>query len=163
MIRQRLFLRCAVCRPGRYPPPWLGDGIVCPYSPRTAELACCRRAVRASLDEETEIKPAIRKFVEVEFERGASIPVVPPPTDSTVIPDAPRLTLVIGNPGAEWGTLPLPGADVTVDVGDTVFIIQHPNGGPKQIAMAGNQVAYVDARLIQYTTDTLPGSSGRRS
>jgi hypothetical protein len=57
---------------------------------------------RASLDEETEIKPAIRKLVEAEFERGASIPVVPPPADSTAIPDAPRLTLVIGNPEDEW-------------------------------------------------------------
>ncbi len=57
---------------------------------------------RASLDEETEIKPAIRKLVEAEFERGASIPVVPPPADSTAIPDAPRLTLIIGNPEDEW-------------------------------------------------------------
>ena len=31
---------------------------------------------RASLDEETEIKPALRKLVEGEFARGASIPVV---------------------------------------------------------------------------------------
>jgi hypothetical protein len=57
---------------------------------------------RASLDEETEIKPAIRKLVEAEFERGASIPVVPPPADSTAIPDAPRLTLVIGSPENQW-------------------------------------------------------------
>jgi hypothetical protein len=57
---------------------------------------------RASLDEETEIKPAVRKLVEAEFERGATIPVVPPPADSTAIPDAPRLTLVIGNPEDEW-------------------------------------------------------------
>ena len=57
---------------------------------------------RASLDEETEIKPAIRKLVEAEFERGASIPVVPSPADSTAIPDAPRLTLVIGSPEDEW-------------------------------------------------------------
>jgi V8-like Glu-specific endopeptidase len=67
---------------------------------------------------------------------------------------------VDGKPGAEWGTLGLPGVDVKVDVGDDVSIIQHPNGGPKQIAMAGNEVAYIDDRLVQYTTDTLPGSSG---
>jgi V8-like Glu-specific endopeptidase len=67
---------------------------------------------------------------------------------------------VEGSPGAEWGTLALPSADVTVAVGDDVFIIQHPNGGPKQIAMAGNEVAYVDDRVIQYTTDTMKGSSG---
>jgi hypothetical protein len=57
---------------------------------------------RASLDEDLETKPAIRKLVEGEFERGASIPVVPPPADSTAIPDAPRLTLVIGSPEDEW-------------------------------------------------------------
>ena len=50
---------------------------------------------RASLDDETEVEPAIRKWVEAEFERGASIPVVPPPA-SMVIPDVPRLILVIG-------------------------------------------------------------------
>jgi len=57
---------------------------------------------RASLDEDLETKPAIRKVVAAEFERGASIPVVPPPADSTAIPDAPRLTLIIGNPEDEW-------------------------------------------------------------
>ena len=67
---------------------------------------------------------------------------------------------VEGNPGAEWGTLDLPAPDISVSVGDDVFIIEHPNGGPKQIAMAGNEVAYVDDKVIQYTTDTLPGASG---
>lgn len=57
---------------------------------------------RASLDEETEIKPTVRKLVEAEFERGASIPVIASPADSMAIPDAPRLTLVIGNPEDEW-------------------------------------------------------------
>ncbi len=57
---------------------------------------------RASLDDDLEIKPAIRRLVEAEFERGASIPVVLPPADSTAIPDAPRLTIVIGNPEDEW-------------------------------------------------------------
>jgi hypothetical protein len=57
---------------------------------------------RASLDEELETKPAVRKLVQAEFERGASIPVVASPADSTAIPDAPRLTLVVGNPEDEW-------------------------------------------------------------
>lgn len=67
---------------------------------------------------------------------------------------------VDGEPGDEWGTIQLPSDDATVAVGDDVFIVQHPNGGPKQIALAGNVVAYVDDTLLQYTTDTLPGSSG---
>ena len=57
---------------------------------------------RASLDEETEIGPAIRKLVEGEFARGASLPVIPFPEDGTAIPDSPRLTLVIADPEAEW-------------------------------------------------------------
>jgi hypothetical protein len=46
---------------------------------------------RASLDEETEIRPTVRKLVESEFERGASIPAVYSPVDSMAIQDAPRL------------------------------------------------------------------------
>src|SRR4029077_5976402 len=50
---------------------------------------------RASLDEETEIKPTVRKLAESEFERGARIPVVCSPVDSMAIQDAPRLRLVV--------------------------------------------------------------------
>jgi len=57
---------------------------------------------RASLDEETEIKPAIRNLVEGEFTRGATVPVVPFPEDSTAVQDSPRLTLVIVDPDLEW-------------------------------------------------------------
>jgi hypothetical protein len=57
---------------------------------------------RASLDEETEVKPAMRKLVEDEFRRGASIPVVPFPRDGAEIPDTPRLTLIVADPEAEW-------------------------------------------------------------
>lgn len=57
---------------------------------------------RASLDEETEIRPAIRKLVQGEFARGATLPVVPFPEDGTAIQDSPRLTLVIVDPEAEW-------------------------------------------------------------
>ncbi|QAA76831.1 MAG: hypothetical protein BIP78_1065 [Candidatus Bipolaricaulis sibiricus] len=67
--------------------------------------ATIRKAVndrRASLDEESEIKPAMRKLVEEEFRRGASIPVVPFPEDSAEVPDAPKLTLVILEPESEW-------------------------------------------------------------
>jgi hypothetical protein len=57
---------------------------------------------RASLDEETEVKPEIRKLVAAEIGRGASVPVVAFPEDSAAIQDAPRLILVIGDPEAEW-------------------------------------------------------------
>ena len=57
---------------------------------------------RASLDEETEIRPAIRKLVEGEFARGATLPVIPFPEDGAAIRDTPRLTLVVVDPGVEW-------------------------------------------------------------
>ena len=57
---------------------------------------------RASLDEETEIKPTIRKLVETEFTRGANIPVVAFPEDSASIQDSPRLTLVLVAPEIAW-------------------------------------------------------------
>ena len=67
--------------------------------------ATIRKAVndrRASLDEETEIKPAMRKLVQDEFRRGASIPILPFPVDGAEVPDSPRLSLVLMDPEAEW-------------------------------------------------------------
>jgi V8-like Glu-specific endopeptidase len=43
---------------------------------------------------------------------------------------------------------------------ERVFIIQHPGGGDKQIALGSNLVVYSDNDRVQYLTDTLPGSSG---
>ena len=57
---------------------------------------------RASLDEESEIKPAMRMLIQKEFDRGASIPVVPFPADGTAVQDTPKLTLVIVDPEGEW-------------------------------------------------------------
>ena len=57
---------------------------------------------RAALDEETEIRPAIRKMVEQEFSRGASLPIIPFPEDGASIQDTPRLTLVVVDPDVEW-------------------------------------------------------------
>ena len=39
-------------------------------------------------------------------------------------------------------------------------IIQHPGGGPKQIALYHNVVVFTDTLRVQYLTDTMPGSSG---
>ena len=57
---------------------------------------------RASLDEEMEIKPAIRKLVEGEFRRGATLPVVVFPEDSATVQDSPRLALIVLDPETEW-------------------------------------------------------------
>lgn len=45
-------------------------------------------------------------------------------------------------------------------LGDIVPIIQHPNGMPKQICIGHNSLKYADDEIIQYLTDTMPGSSG---
>ncbi|CAA2105437.1 hypothetical protein MBUL_03192 [Methylobacterium bullatum] len=65
---------------------------------------------------------------------------------------------VAGEVAKKWGALPL--TRTPVAVGDPVNIIQHPGGGPKQISLSANIVAFVGGGRIQYLTDTLPGSSG---
>jgi hypothetical protein len=83
------------------------DGFKIGYQPTMKKVVSDRRA---SLDEETEIKPAMRKLVEDEFRRGASIPVVPFPRDGAEILDTPKLTLVVVDPESEWtGSDPLRG------------------------------------------------------
>ncbi len=57
---------------------------------------------RASLDEESEVKPAMRKLVGAEFRRGASIAVCPLVRDGADVPDTPKLTLVVLDPELEW-------------------------------------------------------------
>ena len=57
---------------------------------------------RASLDEETEIRPALRKLVADEFKIGAALPVAFFPEESAALPDSPRLALVVLDPDEEW-------------------------------------------------------------
>ena len=57
---------------------------------------------RASLDDETEVKPAVRRVVEGEFASGATVPVVYFPEDGDAVQDSPRLTMVILDPEEEW-------------------------------------------------------------
>ena len=65
---------------------------------------------------------------------------------------------VQGDPNRKWGSLELTAQDPNVE--DRVNIIQHPGGGPKQIALYNNVVVFVDETRVQYLTDTMPGSSG---
>ena len=65
---------------------------------------------------------------------------------------------VKGDPNATWGALPLARAKPQKD--DRINIVQHPDGGPKQIALYDNLIVFVDDKVVQYLTDTLPGSSG---
>ena len=65
---------------------------------------------------------------------------------------------VDGEPGQEWGYLPLKLAEVKT--GQRINIIQHPFGQPKQISVQNNMVEYVGGNVLQYVTSTNPGSSG---
>jgi hypothetical protein len=75
------------------------DGFKIGHQPTLKKVVSDRRA---SLDEDAEIKPALRKLVEDEFRRGASIPVVLFPRDGVDVPDTPKLTLVVVDPDSEW-------------------------------------------------------------
>lgn len=57
---------------------------------------------RASLDEDSEVRPAMRKLVEDEFRRGATIPVIPFREDGSEIQDTPKLALIVMDADSEW-------------------------------------------------------------
>ena len=72
---------------------------------RIHHQATLRKAVsdlRASLDQESEVKPAIRKLVQQEFSRGLNIQRVYFPEESNAVTDDPRMTLVVMSPDEEW-------------------------------------------------------------
>lgn len=69
------------------------------------------------------------------------------------------LVHVAGKPGDEWGYLDIR-APLEVKVDDDCVIVQHPGGRTKAIAISGNQVRYMNESVVQYVTDTEPGSSG---
>ncbi len=54
----------------------------------------------------------------------------------------------------------LPRANQSVEKGNPVNIIQHPNGRSKRYAIRNNLVSAVDGNDIRYFTDTYGGSSG---
>jgi hypothetical protein len=75
------------------------DGFMIRHQPTLKKVVNDRKA---SLDEESEIKPSMLSLVRKEFEKGASIPIVYFPKDGTTIQDSPRLTLVVMDPDSEW-------------------------------------------------------------
>jgi V8-like Glu-specific endopeptidase len=83
--------------------------------------------------------------------------------DPTIFHNAPQLDYAIvrvnGTPGDVFGFVDLARRAVPT-VNDFVTVIQHPQGGPKKIAFTDNKVSAVFGDLVQYATDTEPGSSG---
>ena len=59
-----------------------------------------------------------------------------------------------------FGWHPLIETEGKVIIGESVSIIQHPNGEPKQIALRENLLIDVLPNFLHYQTDTAPGSSG---
>jgi hypothetical protein len=75
------------------------DGFRIHHQPTLKKVVSDRKA---SLDFDTETRPALRNVVQKQFDRGASIPIAPFPADGSAVPDSPRLTLVLMDPGQEW-------------------------------------------------------------
>ncbi|MBI4584119.1 MAG: ATP-binding protein [Planctomycetes bacterium] len=75
------------------------DGFKISHQPTMKKVVNDRRA---SLDEETEIKPAMRKLIDDEFKRGAGVPLAPFPADGSSVQDTPKLTIVVMDPMNEW-------------------------------------------------------------
>jgi endonuclease G len=65
-----------------------------------------------------------------------------------------------GTPLAHFGWNRLIGTEGKILKGYPVNIIQHPEGGYKQIVLSGNQVLELSKDDFLYDADTLPGSSG---
>lgn len=112
---------------------------------------------------------AKRSLVEFNYQESASgeiqaSDVVPLAPEALFLCDADldyALVAVAPEPGlGAHGWLPLIADLGKLLVGETVNIIQHPNGEPKQLAIRNNQVVDELDLFLHYQTDTDPGSSG---
>lgn len=77
---------------------------------------------------------------------------------ATSVADDWTCVKIAGDANKSFGVLPLRNVTVTKD--DFVNIIQHPGGRRKELGLYHNLVTYADDHIIQYLTDTEPGSSG---
>jgi V8-like Glu-specific endopeptidase len=65
-----------------------------------------------------------------------------------------------GRPLTDFGFNPMIEDEGKVIASQFVNIIQHPEGGLKQLALRENQIIDISDEFLQYQTDTAPGSSG---
>jgi len=75
------------------------DGYKIGFKPTLKKVVNDRKA---SLDEDTQIKPVVSEFVKKEFEKNSQLPLVLFPADSSEIQDSPRLTIIVINPDSSW-------------------------------------------------------------
>ncbi|WP_052728645.1 trypsin-like peptidase domain-containing protein [Ensifer aridi] len=67
---------------------------------------------------------------------------------------------VEGDPGIDFGYVPLLRQSFVVYDKDKLNIIQHPNGRLKEVAIRNNEVKRQNTQVVQYESDTEAGSSG---
>jgi endonuclease I/V8-like Glu-specific endopeptidase len=84
--------------------------------------------------------------------------VTDPALDYTLVAVQPRLA--DGRKVRAFGWTRLLEQEGTVMIGESLNIIQHPNGEPKQLALRQNRLVDVLDDWMHYRTDTAPGSSG---
>jgi V8-like Glu-specific endopeptidase len=140
-------------------PHWLGTGFLISGSRIVTNLHVLRcpedaGASSAEFNYEEDLEGKLRASIRYQFDprtyRGDA------DLDICVVGLVSRDNL----PGLEdWGALRWNDGQ-PAGPGDHVSIIQHPEGGPKQIALSANQVVNVFGHRLQYMTDTLGGSSG---
>lgn len=65
-----------------------------------------------------------------------------------------------GEPGATYGSIVLLRQSLVVAEGDKLNVIQHPDGRLKEVAIRNNEVVFQNTQVVQYQSDTEPGSSG---
>ncbi len=93
------------------------DGFKISHQPTMKKVVSDRRA---SLDEETEIRPVMRSMVQKEFDRGATLPIVPFPADGSSVQDTPKLTLIVVAPESDWTGLPQHGQADTGNIREQI-------------------------------------------
>lgn len=96
--------------------------------------------------------------LDLALEEVALLPDDSPKNFKTDVALDYTLVRLAGDLNRKYGQLSF--SDTPPKKDDFVNIIQHPAGGPKQIALYHNVVTYADNTRVQYLTDTLPGSSG---
>lgn len=73
---------------------------------------------------------------------------------------AVRSTATDGTPLSNFGNLRLRSETGKSLLGEFLTIVQHPNGGTKQVALRENKLVDFLPYFVHYSTDTMPGSSG---
>jgi endonuclease G len=63
-------------------------------------------------------------------------------------------------PLAQFGCLPLLDVTGKASEGEWLTVVQHPDGGRKQVCVRDNQLIKRGEQVLWYSTDTKPGSSG---